>query len=316
MTDKLLIEALEYIANLDPEKDSKDGYNEWGESDCFRIAQKRAKEALGLYNEPNKHLINQDRQPQQCLHPLTGLPPYTFTNDGAASVFVNGEEIKPGESRILGGTIKSHGDQMKTLSQLYAEHTGKVSDKWGNYLSRYNTIFESYRDKPIRLLEIGVQNGGSLEIWAKYFAQAISILGIDIDPRCDNLEFADSRIAVLTGDCKTVYVSGEFDIIIDDGSHTSGDIIANFEKYWPKLNQSGLYIVEDLHCSYWPSHNKEGELRSIQFLAGLINSVNQAHHDMGGEMIDSIEFSNSLCVIRKGMPSLGERIIVGKEKII
>ena len=32
-------EALLRIANLDPEKDSEDGFNEWGESDCFRQAQ-------------------------------------------------------------------------------------------------------------------------------------------------------------------------------------------------------------------------------------------------------------------------------------
>lgn len=38
--------ALKRIAALDPEKDSEDGYNEWGEADCFRQAQAIAKEAL------------------------------------------------------------------------------------------------------------------------------------------------------------------------------------------------------------------------------------------------------------------------------
>ncbi|HEX9872458.1 MAG TPA: hypothetical protein VGC99_28455, partial [Candidatus Tectomicrobia bacterium] len=48
-----------------------------------------------------------------------------------------------------------------TLEQLYAEHSGKVSDKWSSYLTEYGRIFADYRHKPIRLLEIGVQNGGS-----------------------------------------------------------------------------------------------------------------------------------------------------------
>lgn len=38
---------LAQIAALDPEKDSKDGYNEWGEAECFGQAQEIARAALG-----------------------------------------------------------------------------------------------------------------------------------------------------------------------------------------------------------------------------------------------------------------------------
>jgi hypothetical protein len=31
--------AIKTIAELDPEKDSHEGYNEWGEADCFNQAQ-------------------------------------------------------------------------------------------------------------------------------------------------------------------------------------------------------------------------------------------------------------------------------------
>ena len=57
----------------------------------------------------------------------------------------------------------------KTLKQIYVEHTGKVSDKWSIYLSEYDRILSEYRHKPLCMLEIGIQNGGSLEIWSKYF---------------------------------------------------------------------------------------------------------------------------------------------------
>ena len=52
----------------------------------------------------------------------------------------------------------------KTLHQLYSKHNGKVSDKWSLYLMEYDRLLNDYRDKPMRLLEIGIQNGGSLEI--------------------------------------------------------------------------------------------------------------------------------------------------------
>ena len=44
-----------------------------------------------------------------------------------------------------------------------------------------------------------------------------------------------------------------FDIIIDDGSHHSDDIIQAFRSLFDKLRPGGVYSVEDLHASYWES---------------------------------------------------------------
>ena len=60
----------------------------------------------------------------------------------------------------------------KNFHTLTIEHKGKISDKWNLYLDIYERIFCSLRNKPISLLEIGIQNGGSLEIWASYFSLA------------------------------------------------------------------------------------------------------------------------------------------------
>ena len=88
----------------------------------------------------------------------------------------------------------------KTLNELYKEHQGKVSDKWSIYLHVYNEIFTKYRDDTVRLLEIGVQNGGSLEIWAKYFSQAERLIGCDINPDCASLTYNDPKFTVIVGD--------------------------------------------------------------------------------------------------------------------
>ena len=42
-----LRDALEAIAALDPATNSEDGFNEWGEADCFRQAQALARKVLG-----------------------------------------------------------------------------------------------------------------------------------------------------------------------------------------------------------------------------------------------------------------------------
>ncbi len=34
------------------------------------------------------------------------------------------------------------------------------------------------------IVEVGVDNGGSLKMWKKYFGERAEIHGIDIDPKC------------------------------------------------------------------------------------------------------------------------------------
>lgn len=233
----------------------------------------------------------------------------------------------------------------KSLAQLYAEHGGKVSDKWTIYLTEYGRIFEEYRDRSLRLLEVGVQNGGSLEIWAKYFLQAQKLVGCDIDPVCASLVFDDPRIAVVIGDANDDATQARiaehapaFDIVIDDGSHRSGDIVKSFARYFPRLSDGGVFIVEDLHCSYWLEF--EGGLfdpfSSVAFFKRLVDICNYEHWGVEKKRTDvlngffsryglqvdeetlgqvhSVEFINSLCVIRKRMPeqnTAGTRFIAG-----
>ena len=86
------------------------------------------------------------------------------------------------------------------LSTLHRDHQGKLSDKWALYLRECERLFQVCQDLPVRLFEIGVQNGGSLEVWARYFPRAQSIVGCDIDPNCGKLVFDDFRIKVVVGD--------------------------------------------------------------------------------------------------------------------
>lgn len=233
-----------------------------------------------------------------------------------------------------------------SLRDLYNAHSGKVSDKWSTYLDAYDRVFLDYRNKPVRLLEIGVQNGGSLEIWPRYFPNSELILGCDIDTACSGLVFDDQKIAVVIGDANTdeierkiVTKSATFDIIIDDGSHTSSDIVRSFARYFPHLSDGGVYIAEDLHCSYWQEF--EGglydPLSSMSFFKRLLDVVNHEHWGLPrfradalatfsdrykivfGEAslasIHSVEFLNSLCIVTKRPSqenSLGVRDVQGQ----
>ena len=238
----------------------------------------------------------------------------------------------------------------KTLKDFFVDHQGKITDKWNLYLEEDERIFAPYRNESIRLLEIGVQNGGSLEIWSKYFPNVENIIGCDIDPKCGELKFDDERISVVVGDvnantCKQniLQQSDTFDIIIDDGSHKSSDVIRSFALYFPYLKNDGVYLVEDLHCSYWNDyegglHNPYSSMSFFKRIADIINyehwrngkSINSLLSEFESKFqitfpnldlqnIHSIEFINSLCIIKK-LPveknTLGNRIIAGVDEFV
>jgi len=69
---------------------------------------------------------------------------------------------------------------MKTFWQLFNEHDGYESLKHNHYPEIYDEYFGPYRDQEINFLEIGVRQGGSLEIFRKYFPNA-NIYALEID---------------------------------------------------------------------------------------------------------------------------------------
>lgn len=235
-----------------------------------------------------------------------------------------------------------------TLETLYACHNGHVSDKWASYLLEYGRLFESRRNDPVRLLEIGVQNGGSLEIWSKFFPNANSIIGCDINPVCANISYPDRSIKLVIGDIKDAKTrntiadhSHNFDIIIDDGSHTSADIIETFCLLSPKLSSYGIYIIEDLHCSYWDSFggglsDPTSSIAFFKLIADVLHFEHWGldktrtslfeHFDIPSDLteeflaeIHSIQFLNSMCVITKAPKDrnlLGKRCVVGSHETV
>lgn len=237
----------------------------------------------------------------------------------------------------------------KSLRDIYTAHEGLVSDKWDSYLIKYNRLFQPIRTERIQLLEIGVQNGGSLEIWSKFFPNAVAIVGCDVDQGCAKLRYSDARISVIVDDITSPSaklsiesVSADFHIIIDDGSHTSSDIIGTFFGYFPLLKMHGHYIIEDLHCSYWTQFEGglSNQFSSMNFLKDLSDLVNHEHwgvdisrtqflEKFGVESnakteqllseIHSVEFVNSMCIVTR-QPAmenlLGIRHVVGTQELV
>ena len=129
------------------------------------------------------------------------------------------------------------------------------SIKWKKYFSIYEKLFESFRNKKITFVEIGILDGGSLEIWKKYFGKDSRIIGIDKNPECKKLENENYEIFIGsqsdTNFWKQFYQKiGSVDIVLDDGGHTNHQQITTLIESSKFINNGGLHVVEDVHSSY------------------------------------------------------------------
>jgi len=120
------------------------------------------------------------------------------------------------------------------------------------YIPEYEKLFRSYRDKKVNFLEIGIAFGESLELWYEYFSKA-KIYGIDIwdkeiGPYLNDKRFNIHIVDATKEESLDLLEGVKFDIIIDDGSHRYEDQVATFNLFKDKMNEGGIFIIEDVDC--------------------------------------------------------------------
>ena len=166
--------------------------------------------------------------------------------------------------------------------------TGTDKSSLGHYYTRiYSKYFDPMRDKPLTFLEIGIYRGNSVKLWEMYFSQA-DLHFIDIDPNI--IEYHSSRSKyhfIDQADRKSLNAFAHslergLDIVIDDGGHLMHQQITSFEVLFPYLNPGGIYVIEDLHTSYWREWGGYGEIGNpitgpgtcVYYLKHLIDQLN------------------------------------------
>lgn len=183
---------------------------------------------------------------------------------------------------------------ISTFAEL--SELSKIGSKYDNekgiahdYLEIYNQYFSPIKNKKLKLLEIGFATGTSAYMWEEYFQQA-ELHYIDLWEGCEQYAKNLSNHSFLhIGDqadglflSKLVNQVGEFDIIIDDGSHQVDHQIFSFEHLFPHVKSGGVYVIEDLHTSYWedfggigrPGNPYPSINSTTEYLKSLIDHVN------------------------------------------
>lgn len=231
---------------------------------------------------------------------------------------------------FLNASDSSESDEYRYLDQIALEAETDKSSAFHNYTKVYAKYLSKYRNKPIKFLEIGIYHGDSVKLWEKYFTKAdLHFIDINSDQILYHSDRSHYHYVDQTDKKGLVEfaknVRRGFDVIIDDGGHRMDQIINSFQALFPFLNSGGMYIIEDLHTSYWSSygsygttqHPQAGPWTAIQFLKGLIDDLNytsarsccadaekvpleleEVLNDYQKD-IESIHFYKSLCIIIK-----------------
>lgn len=176
-----------------------------------------------------------------------------------------------------------------TLWSDFQQHRGRLIHKWDQYFPAYERHFARFRNQAVTVVELGAGEGGSLELWQRFFGPYARIVGIDRNPAAKASE--GQQVSVRIGDqTDTAFLDsvlaefGPVQIIIDDGSHVMPHIHRSFAHLYhhPRFDPNGVYLVEDLHTAYWPEfgggYRREGSF--IETAKAQIDELH-AHHARG-----------------------------------
>jgi len=194
---------------------------------------------------------------------------------------------KPAPTGSVNESASVFGVDDGELYRMFIESGGGDIHKWHHYFAIYERYFARFREKPISLLEIGVSKGGSLRLWRKYFGPAAQITGIDVDPECS--KYSSEGFNVSIGDqsdpeflATVAEKYGPFDIVIDDGGHSARQQFVSYEILFPNVKDGGIYLVEDLHTSFWPAFmDYQAGVSFIDIASRMVEKLTWWHRDPG-----------------------------------
>ena len=180
------------------------------------------------------------------------------------------------------------------LGEVFLRHK---TDKLGlhsynhSYNKKYEELFEPLRHKKLRIFEMGIGSisgdydssminhvplaykpGSSHRAWREYFTHPeTEVYGGDIDGSiCDNIHTFQVDQTNKEQLESLFNKLGKFDIIIDDGLHTSEASKSMFDMAFRFLNKDGYYIIEDIIELGW-SHECLREVWSEPKKSGLVS---------------------------------------------
>ena len=185
---------------------------------------------------------------------------------------------------------------MKLLTELankYGTDKGTSTNPSHGFSDIYHDNLYNKREGIMRILEIGVDKGGSLRMWRDFTPNA-TVYGLDVqrhqlisEERIITYYANQSNIQDLDNFIKEH--GGNFDLIIDDGGHHTIHQQISLGFLFKYLNSGGTYIVEDLHTSHYVDWMRDWGY-DVQYIDSAYNVLKRLED---GEGLSSEHISES-----------------------
>ena len=126
----------------------------------------------------------------------------------------------------------------------------------------YQNIFLPLKDSTKKFVELGVYEGGSINIWKNFFENS-QIIGLDSSFTSTNIRDLDRISLVEVNSAIKDNLENfaeqhtDIDIFMDDGSHVMRDQQMTLGVLFKSIKPGGIYILEDLHTSISVKENDE-----------------------------------------------------------
>ena len=198
------------------------------------------------------------------------------------------------------------------LLGIFADNKDIVVHKWHHYIPIYDRYFARFRGTDVKFLEIGVNKGGSLQMWRSYLGQDATIFGIDINEKCAQFNGQSGEVRIGSQADpeflnRIIDEMGGVDVVLDDGSHRMEHVRTSFEIVFPRLSQNGVYMVEDLHTAYLRKFGGgyDSPDNFFFFLRQMTDDMHRWYHEEGarhpglGDQFSSLHIHDSIAVIEK-----------------
>lgn len=175
-----------------------------------------------------------------------------------------------------------------------------ATDKFeSGLMPEYLNIFQAMRYKPIKFLEIGTGQGGSLRFFEDYFSHpGTRIVGIDHHLPLADVKFKKTTNIFVGNQNDSEFLQkigqeqGKFDVILDDGAHTFKETKNTYQNLFKYVKPGGYYIIEDWSAELLDSKRFAG-------MIDLVSNIARKHIHTGVETTLKMGPSYSYLIIRR-----------------
>ena len=145
-----------------------------------------------------------------------------------------------------------------------------------------------------RICEVGVQGGGSLDLWQVLFPLGV-VVGVDGNP--NSVWPAGTRRVVADqvdpGLVGMLAADAPFDLIVEDASHVGVASMTTFTNLWPLVAPGRWYVVEDWHVGI-PGRLLTYDAGMLDTAHEFVTMLGEKRHDM-----EEILYRDGMIIIRK-----------------